>query len=314
LHYQFCNFSLIANNAVLTYSYSFNTFFEDSFDCSLTIDMSKAMSKSHQGHHKPAVKQTQHSRVFAEPRVQFKAPHVAAINFSALSSTSADQVTVAAREAKVPEYEIIPGPSSIPRLRGLLSSKDNMFRGLKPIKTRLFSLIQNPASSAGTALAFNSLVQMESAYFPEYTSYSTLYDECRILKWKVHYYFSTSVAGVNPNLACAIAIMFDPSAPTPTGVNTILEESYNSGLHIVSPVATASNTFPMQKYKTLTAHCPPLAPITTADCPGSAWFTVDAGTPPYCMVIQMYSTNPGSTGIAYCSYVIELEVEFRMRT
>jgi len=186
----------------------------------------------------------------------------------------------------------------------------------KPIKVKLFSAPVVTVSAVNTAIALNTNVVYNTATFPEQASFAAVYDECRVLGVKVHYFFylgtSSSSNGGGP---CALAINFDPTSPAPTGLVSILSQAHNTGAHflsssvIVTSVATAHG-----KYPTLSARTPgPLAPITSSDVPGSAWFAVDGGTAPIIFNMNAYTSPIGALGVTNLSVFYELDVEYRLR-
>jgi hypothetical protein len=193
---------------------------------------------------------------------------------------------------------------------------------LKPIKVKLFSNQTRINSSLASALSINVAITASSAQFSEFSSFQTLYDECRVMNIKVHYsplilIPATSVGG--NGFFSAYAVEFDPSISGPSSVALVLESQHNTGpLTTYAPASTALTTpgqFPStHKFYQLSAKTPgPLAPIVASDCPGSAWFAVDV-TAPVVGVLNGYQSAMGTGGQSTFDYLLELDVEFRMRT
>lgn len=158
------------------------------------------------------------------------------------------------------------------------------FNGLKPIRVKLFSALQNPVSSAATALIINNPMLLNAATFPELASFGLVYDELRMLGVKLHYFPLITTPGAAPTTStAAFSLQFDPNIGNPTTSTAVLEESYNSGLMVISPGvngATNQSSNFHTKFLSLSAKSPKLAPITGDDCPGSSWIVIDASTAP----------------------------------
>jgi len=193
------------------------------------------------------------------------------------------------------------------------------FNGMKPIRVKLFSVSMPYTSAAAGAISVMQPFQFTSANFPEITSFISLYDQCRVLNCKLHYfaYVSTAPTAV-PNISTmVITLQFDPNAPAPGGVTTGLTESHNSGLMMITPGVngtSAQSSFYHLPYKTLSASSCKLAPVTGSDNPGSAWFTVNASTSVNIVNVGVYSTALGTAGIIALQQYMELDVEFKLRT
>lgn len=187
-----------------------------------------------------------------------------------------------------------------------------------PIRTTLTSIEFNAASVAGSANAILSPVTFASTNFPEIADYTQIYDECRMLKMRLHYYPIVSTAGGSPTVSCAFALGFDPSIGTYSAPNQVLEEAFSQGpfrLHAGINGATVQSGDMLHPYRVLHAHPPvKLAPITSADVPGSAWFCVDGGTAPTLAMVQGYINSLGGAGVTSFYYFLEIDVEFRLRT
>jgi hypothetical protein len=190
------------------------------------------------------------------------------------------------------------------------------FLGLRPIRVKLFSSQQSVNSSVATALTFLTAVTYNSATFPELIDFNAIYDECRMLAIKVHWRpFATvpSSAAITNIIAGAAAIGFDPSAGAPSSLGNIMQESYADGPLTLS-CSTVSTIPSCERMRVVAGRVPSLAPITSSDCPGSAWFTVDGATPPTLATFSIYFNALGALGVVSAFYQYELDVEFRLRT
>jgi hypothetical protein len=194
------------------------------------------------------------------------------------------------------------------------------YSGLKPVRAKLFSSFFTGFSSANTNYSDAIGVNFNTSNFSELPSWGVLYDMCRILHFKVHgraFVNIPTTASNNLIIPWAFAVSSDPTAGAPTSVGQVLDETFNCGLHyIASPgVSIACNTFTVvDRPITVSAHFPKLAPITTSDCPGSAWFVLDGSTAPVACVVQSYIGAAGAASVTGFTYIVELEVEFKIRT
>jgi hypothetical protein len=189
----------------------------------------------------------------------------------------------------------------------------------KPIKMKLFSNSTVTLSSANTALNSASLVGFNSSTFPELSSIVELYDEARVLRCGIHYIFndSSNSASASGNFG-GIAISYDPSVAAPTSISQICQEAHSTGPLFVqgSYNSSGQTQYPKGKAPSLFAKSPPpLAPITSSDVPGSAWFALDdiGGSSPTIFALLIYCSPLGTSGVSSCNTVVELECEFRMR-
>lgn len=199
--------------------------------------------------------------------------------------------------------------------RSLFSKRGNGFSGLKPVKAKLWSTTGVTTTAANTALNLLETITFAPGTFPEISNWILLYDECRMLKCKVHYEFDIAVeptpaTALAPTAACAIT--FDAAVAAPTNLYGVMEESYNSGpLYLGCKVSTSTQ----RKLATLVATPGRnLAPVTSSDTPGNAWFIVDSATPPTMFIGQFFSTAAGAVGTVRITRLYELDVEFRIRT
>jgi hypothetical protein len=193
------------------------------------------------------------------------------------------------------------------------------FSGLKPIRVKLFSAAVTTTSAAATALKFTTNIALDTTHFPELTNFGVIYDELSMKACKMYYYFGNSVPGVASTASNAVAaILFDPSAGAPTNSYSLLEESYSTGplLNFVGNnggvgqvVTRADGRLPF-----IRAKAPALAPITSEDCPGSAWVALDGATAAIMAVFQAYCDPLAGVGQSTFTYIAELDVELRLRT
>jgi len=175
-------------------------------------------------------------------------------------------------------------------------------------------------SAAATALTINNNVVFASATFPEIADFALLYDEARLVGVKVHWLPWVTVPGASNSASFAVAVGFDPSVGGATAPNQVLEETFHQGPFRLFPGVNGatqqnSGTCFAQKYQILHARPPAkLAPITSSDCPGSAWFCVDGATAPILFQWIGYINSTGAAGVTNVSSFFELDMEFRLRT
>jgi len=224
-----------------------------------------------------------------------------------------------------PDYVVLQRPAvphssvkTMLRAAAMKSKGGKSFRGLKPIRAKLYSGPQASTSTAGAANSFVSPVSFNSSTFTEIADFATVYDECRILGVKLHYYPVITTAGATATASAAVAVSYDPSASAPGGVAGVLEETFSAGpfrLHAGINGATIQSGSMLQPYHKLMSHPPvELAPITSSDCPGKAWFCVDGNTAPIVAVIGAFIDSLGTGGVSVLYYYVELDAEFRLRT
>lgn len=199
-------------------------------------------------------------------------------------------------------------------LRNNSARRGKGFKNLKPFRTTMWSNSNTNTSGAASALVVNQAFSLNTSTFPAFTSFIALYDMIRVLKVKLHYYFVTSVAGLAGNTAtqCACCISFDPTIGNPSSVQQLLEYSNSSGPHILGASTQIIPTNP--KFHVLPVKMPgPIAPISSSDTPGSAWFVMDGGTAPIIAQVQAYIPSLGTAGVTQFVYFVELDVEMKMR-
>jgi len=93
----------------------------------------------------------------------------------------------------------------------------------------------------------------------------------------------------------------------------LLSEAHNSGPRWVNGNVSPS-VLNGEHMETLSAKTPgPLAPITSSDVPGSAWWAVDGGTPPTIFAYRIYIPPIGNPGTTANYMLVELDVEFKLR-
>jgi hypothetical protein len=186
------------------------------------------------------------------------------------------------------------------------------FGGLQPVKAKLWSNVNTNATSANSALAVNNTVTLNASTFPELTNWGLVYDEMRCLNITLHWTAVPTTLGSVANVAIASAIEFDPNTGAPNSVNGVMESTYNSGIHYLSNSAPTLPIYPAKKYSAKTPG--PLMPITSSDCPGNGWITLETATNPAMCVVSAYGPTLGTSGVYQFQYFVELDVEFRMRT
>jgi len=201
-------------------------------------------------------------------------------------------------------------------MRASVSGGKGSFKGIKPVRAILWSAAVSSNSGAGTALNVNG--NFSTTSFPEFTNFATVYDEMRVLSGSVHCIMYMSVAGAVGELNAVSAITFDTSSPTPSTFTYPLQQSYNSGPCILNGlVASAAITGHYGATRFPTRYNfkmpPPLAPITSDDTPGSAWFAMDAGTAPTLFSVLCHVDAAGGTGVSNVVHLIKLNCEFKMR-
>jgi hypothetical protein len=188
------------------------------------------------------------------------------------------------------------------------------FSGLKPVRAKLYSTLFGAISAATAALTVNSNVTLTAGNFPEIASWMTVYDEMRIIKGALHYSNWIQIqASANPNLSFgAIAIMFDGTAAAPTTVDGVMQETFSRFLTPLSGASIASAHPTMHKLDFNVGK--PLVSLTSNDMVGSSWFTLDSTSAPSMAVVHLYATDGGTNAVTGLKYVLEFDVEFRMRT
>jgi len=209
---------------------------------------------------------------------------------------------------------------NLSRVRSLLRKHVTGFKGskIKPIKVNLVSVEFTNSSTAGSANALNSSLQFNTSNFIELPDFAAVYDEARLLNARLHYYPTITTAGTAPTAACAFAVEFDPTVGYASAPNAVLEAAYSAGpfrLHAGINGATIQSGDMLRPYRRIDGRPPcPLAPITSSDVPGNAWFAVDGSTAPTLAVFLGYINSLGTGGVSSCSWFWELEMEFRLRT
>jgi hypothetical protein len=232
------------------------------------------------------------------------------------------QIRESAKSSK--EQHVVVRPTFKEVIHRMSNSRSGGFTGLKPVKLKLWSVEIGSASAAATALSAAPDINFNASTFPELTSWLAIYDECRVLKVKVHYKFycgiTPSSAPTQTDVACAI--VFDPSVSAPASIGGVCEETFSSGPMIVHAGSNAGGTtLPTgvltglcEKFNVLTATPNKLAPISSSDCPGSSWFVMDGATPPTVFTHAFYGTALGAGGVINQRAYYELDVEMRIRT
>jgi hypothetical protein len=181
----------------------------------------------------------------------------------------------------------------------------------------LFSNSVNVASAANTSLEVATNVSLNGTEFPELVDFSAVYDEIRVLKVSLHYCLDTlTVASSAAGVFGGVAIGFDPNLAAPTSISNICTPAFSSGPLFVqaSYNTTSTNVYHNQKLPKLSAVVPSaLAPITTSDCPGNAWTTLDTSTAATICQIQAYVQPLGGSGVSSFTYMLEMDCELKVR-
>jgi hypothetical protein len=172
------------------------------------------------------------------------------------------------------------------------------------------------ASAANTALVGNVVWGLNSTNFPDLTNIIGLFDEMRIIKGRIHFMFNTDTvgAGFNQVTPAALGVTFDPISTAPTSVTSVMNQSYHTQPYLLNSTSTLLSPQPY-RLETLSFTMPsPLAPITSSDIPGSAWFALDGGTAPTLLLIQYWCDRMGAGGTSALTYIVELDIELKIRT
>jgi len=192
------------------------------------------------------------------------------------------------------------------------------FSGLKPVKVKLWGTATTFSSTSGAALAITNNQFFNGTDFPEIGDFAVIYDEARLLSVRLHYSMSTgstTPTSITPSVG-AVGISFDAASSAPTSVDGVLQLSYNSGPHALYPCEAGAPSLMNARMHIVKAKPGvSLAPITSDDCPGSAWFAVEglASTAPIMFAVNMFITT-NTASVANCTFVCEMDVEFRLRT
>jgi len=234
---------------------------------------------------------------------------------SYLSSSSSSIPKEEVKETKTQEQPATPLVKMVKMLR---SSKSFNSALTKPIKAKLFTNPTATVSAANTQISQSSSVTFATANFPELANFLLLYDEARVLQVKVHYNMYTSTpAASNGGGIGFVCISFDPTASALGSSAAASEQSFTSGARWISSLPTSGNPSVDLRNGILpcvTAKVPSLlAPITSSDCPGRAWFALDGVTPPTVFQLLLYAQPLGALAVSNIFYYYELDVEFKIR-
>jgi len=98
----------------------------------------------------------------------------------------------------------------------------------------------------------------------------------------------------------------------PGSIAYIASQTYHSEVKFLNG---AVSTYPSTlNYSRLHVKVPAkLAPISSSDCPGSAWFALDQGTAPNLCNILSYTVAGTGGGVSNFSYLFEFDVELKIR-
>jgi hypothetical protein len=187
------------------------------------------------------------------------------------------------------------------------SRSSHGFSGLKPIRTKLSSIIIATTSIAGSDNVTNNSFLLTIANFPELASWMVVYDEMRVIGGELSFHPFVGVNGTNPSLG-AVSVMFDPTAGNPTSVTTTLEESYHS------KIFANRSILDLPVVHTLSWKAPKCIPNSLVSNPGTTWFTLDNNSTPHMFSVHGFQTTLAGAGTVGLKFLATLNVEFRMRT
>jgi len=221
------------------------------------------------------------------------------------SSSSSSYVTVDKDEVS---NEMVTIPRSLLRQGG---------SRLKQAHMSLWSGMTQAVSSAATALNTNTNITFDSTTFPEWTSISALYDECQVHHINLHYiWFGSGAVATYGGLAAVAALGFDPQIST-SSFNNVIEQEHHTGplaVGFYNPGNGPDSVYVGGKFNVLHAKMPPpLDVITSTECPGSAWFTMETAAQPIISKLHLYAYAGPALAVTNCLYFLEVNCSFRMR-
>lgn len=247
-------------------------------------------------------------------RTRSRAPHLDTywtprpmLTHSSSSSSSTLPLSMAQEDAVV----IQNGNVSVPR---------NLLRTTRfqPLSTKLFSSQATSGSAANTALSVAINISFAAATFPEIATFEALYDEVRVKAITIHFMFYTALyaTAAQQNGAGVCSLTWDSAGALPTSLGNILTNPINSGLREIQAQAGCPPVpvYPGGRLQTLHSRTPNgVDVISSTECPGNAWFSLIAASNPTVGVINAYIPAIGTTGVTGFWYLIELDVDFRLR-
>jgi hypothetical protein len=202
-------------------------------------------------------------------------------------------------------------------LKNLLRSARSAggFKGMKPIRVRLFSVQFFQGSAAPGTNSVNGTITLTTGNFPELASFLPVYDEMRFIKGKLHYLVSVAGTGGGTGVGFySTSVLFDQTVGAPSSVNGVLEETFSQGPHAIASIASNYALNPIGM-RTLSFYPPSsVAPVGTNTNVGRAWFILDSTNAPHMCQINHFCTSCAGTAATGFSYYVELDVELRMRT
>jgi len=192
------------------------------------------------------------------------------------------------------------------------------------LRTKLFT--NTPAtSSAGTAFALTKPLRPTDS--SEYTAFSGLFDEVRVLAVKVWHSYNVA-ASANLPISLLGAIGYDSTYfTTPSSVTDVMESTQMKPFCLaVSPTGTASGAFPasvassglwefnIEIPKESVANAAAVTGGTgiTPNFPGE-WMAISDSSDSV-GYLRIYVNNPGTTGAVSANILMQYDVEFRERT
>jgi len=189
------------------------------------------------------------------------------------------------------------------------------FRNIKPFKTRMVQTANTNLSSAASSLNGNVLVAMNSTFFPDLTSISSVFDYMRIKGGRMHYKFYTSTSASGPALNClaGACLCFDPSFTTPGTLVFTQTQSYHTPPYLLNGSSSLMPT--TEKFNTLSFKMPKgTVPITSDDSPGSGWFNLGGATACDVANILFFAGALGTNGVTAFVFFLDLDVELKIRS
>jgi len=192
------------------------------------------------------------------------------------------------------------------------------------LRTKLYANTPSTASG-GTAFAVSKpLRPTDSA---EYSAFSGLFDEVRVLGIKVWHSYNVAASATLP-ISLLGAIGYDSTYnTTPTSVVEVMESTQMKPFCLgVSPTGTASGSFPasvattglwefdirIPKESVANATAVTGGVGIVPNFPGE-WMAI-ADSADSVGYLRIYVSNPGSTGAVSLQCLLEYDVEFRERT
>jgi len=245
-----------------------------------------------------------------------------------LSSSQAAAVKIDSKETVAPPSTPVLSSKDQKMLNVFKSSVRSKMRGKGGkgafLKTKLFANI--PATS-GAGVAFALSTPLRPTDSAEYTAFSGLFDEIKVVSVKVWWGFDITASATLP-ISLLTATGYDSTYnTTPTSVQDILESDQSQLAALsVSPTGTASGSFPacvnssglwsmnIKIPKAAVANATAVTGGTgiVPNFPGE-WMAI-ADSADSVGYLRHYVNNPGSSGSVSMNRIVQFNVEFRERT